>query len=194
MFASLTGASAQPATPENSALVNSSTNSQTGGREPSAVVKTTPKVFIQFLADQSFMAKYRLATSILSNKLPKLTFEAVFTALVEDFIRRNEPIDRHVRRERSAGKGLHPTDRTPVPLRTRDAVFARDHGRCTFVGSDGKRCDETIRLHVDHIKPVARGGSNEMSNLRLLCAQHNRLQAERILGRDVIKRAESRCP
>ena len=132
------------------------------------------------------MAKYRVATSLLSNKLTKLTFESVFVALIEDFIRRHEPVERHLRRERAAAHAQHTADRTPVPLRTRDAVFARDRGRCTFVGSDGKRCDETIRLHVDHIKPVARGGTNDIANLRLLCARHNQLQAERILGRDAM--------
>lgn len=180
-------ASSSPATPpEPGALVNSSTNSHTGGEEPSAIVTTTPKVYIQFLADQSFMAKYRTATALLSNKLTKLTFESVFVALIEDFIRRHEPVERHLRRERAEARTQHVADRTPVPLRTRDAVFTRDRGRCTFVGSDGKRCDETIRLHVDHIKPVARGGTNDIANLRLLCARHNQLQAEKILGRDVM--------
>jgi 5-methylcytosine-specific restriction endonuclease McrA len=187
MFDSSPHASSQhAASAETGALGNSSTNSQTGAKQSFIPVATQPKVFIQFLADQSFMAKYRIATAILSNKLPKLTFEAVFTALTEEFIRRHEPVERHLRRERAAVGGSHAVDRTPVPLRTRDAVFARDRGRCTYVGSDGKRCDETIRLHVDHIKPVARGGSNDMSNLRLLCARHNQLQAERILGRDVM--------
>lgn len=166
-------------------LVNSFANSQTGGKESSTPVLTQPKVYIQFLADQSFMAKYRVATSILSNKLPKLTFEAVFVALIEDFIRRNEPMERHARRERNAARE-HATDRAPLPVRTRDAVFMRDRGRCTFVGSDGKRCDASLRLHVDHIKPVALGGTNDMTNLRLLCARHNQLQAERLLGRDVM--------
>lgn len=171
---------------ESSALVNSTTNSRSGGKESSTLVVTQPKVYIQFLADQSFMAKYRVAASILSNKLPKLTFESVFTALVEDFIRRNEPVERHARRERAAASEPRGFQRLAIPVRTRDAVFARDRGRCTYVGSDGKRCDETLRLHVDHIKPVARGGSNDASNLRLLCARHNRLQAEKILGRDTM--------
>ena len=185
MFASSPDASLQPKTPSApGAIVNASTNSQTGGKQSSTIVATQPKVYIQFLADQSFMAKYRTATALLSNKLPKLTFEAVFVALIEEFIRRHEPSERHLRRERATALGHHAGARTPIPLRTRDAVFARDRGRCTYVGSDGKRCDETIRLHVDHIKPVARGGTNDIANLRLLCARHNQLQAERILGRD----------
>ena len=182
----------QPSSPEPGALVNASTNSQTGGKPSSITIATQPKVYIQFLADQSFMAKYRTATALLSNKLPKLTFEAVFVALIEDFIRRHEPVERHLRRERAATGVHHTAGRTPIPLRTRDAVFARDRGRCTFVGSDGKRCDETIRLHVDHIKPVARGGSDDISNLRLLCARHNQLQAEKILGRNVMNRNRNR--
>jgi 5-methylcytosine-specific restriction endonuclease McrA len=154
-------------------------------KEPSPIAMQS-KVFIQFLVDQSFMRKYRSAITVLSNRLPRLTFEAVFTALIDEFIRQHEPIERHQRRERAIARSGEAGGRTAVPLRTRDAVFARDHGRCTFVGSDGKRCDETIRLQVDHIKPVARGGSNDITNLRLLCARHNRLQAERILGRTVM--------
>jgi len=148
------------------------------------VVVTQSRVYIQFLADQSFMIRYRIAASLLSNKFPRLTFEAVFGALIDEFIHRHAPEERHARREKAAtARERETAGRDAIPVRTRDAVFARDLGRCTFVGSDGKRCDETIRLHVDHIKPVAHGGSNEITNLRLLCARHNMLQAEKILGR-----------
>jgi 5-methylcytosine-specific restriction endonuclease McrA len=153
---------------------------------PPAPLATQPKVFIQFLVEKSFMTKYRIAIDVLSNRLPRLTFEAVFTALLDDFIRRNEPVTRHERRELAAIRADERRARSPIPVGTRDAVFARDLGRCTFVGSDGKRCNETLRLHVDHINPVARGGSNDIGNLRLLCAQHNQLQAERLLGRGVM--------
>jgi len=153
------------------------------GRQHPPVV-TQSRVYIQFLADQSFMIRYRIAASLLSNKFPRLTFEAVFGALIDEFIHRHAPEERHARREKAAtARGAETASRDAIPARTRDAVFARDLGRCTFVGSDGKRCDETIRLHVDHIKPVAHGGSNEITNLRLLCARHNMLQAEKILGR-----------
>lgn len=149
-------------------------------------IETQAKVYIQFLVDKSFMTKYRTAIDVLSNRIPRLTFEAVFTALLDDFIRRNEPVTRHQRREHTAVRADERRARPPLPVGTRDAVFARDLGRCTFVGSDGKRCNETLRLHVDHIKPVARGGTDHIANLRLLCARHNQLQAERLLGRGVM--------
>lgn len=169
-----------------SAAMSSSAGSPIERKPSPAPIATQAKVYIQFLADQSFMAKYRIATALLSNRLPRLTFEAVFVALIEDFIRRHEPVERHQRREQAAARADDAGGRAAIPVRTRDAVFARDRGRCTYVGSDGKRCDETIRLHIDHIKPVARGGSNDISNLRLLCARHNQLLAERILGRGVM--------
>lgn len=177
----------RPAGPAgNGPTAGESTNAPVAGARSPVPLVTRPRVYIQFLADQSFMVKYRAATELLSNRLPRLTFEAVFAALIDDFIRRHEPVARHQRREQAAANPGRTSDRRPLPARTRDAVFARDRGRCTFVGSDGKRCNETLRLHVDHIKPVARGGTDDLANLRLLCARHNRLQAQRLLGRGVM--------
>jgi hypothetical protein len=69
-----------------------------------------------------------------------------------------------------------------IPAKTSDAVFIRDKHRCTHVGTNGKRCKSTYRLQIDHIVPYARGGTNALSNLRLLCAKHNKLEAKRVYG------------
>lgn len=48
---------------------------------------------------------------------------------------------------------------------TRRRVWERDAGRCV-------RCNSPQRLrtmHIDHIVPLSRGGSNGMDNLRCLC-------------------------
>jgi hypothetical protein len=79
-----------------------------------------------------------------------------------------------------------------IPATARDAVFTRDKGRCTFVGSTGKRCDATHHLQVDHIVPYARGGTNAIANLRLLCERHNKQESERILGANTVKRFRRR--
>jgi hypothetical protein len=42
------------------------------------------------------------------------------------------------------------------------------------------------------VTPFARGGPSTPSNLRLLCAQHNRLEAERIYGFDVRERIRTK--
>ena len=79
-----------------------------------------------------------------------------------------------------------------IPIALRDKVFARDNARCTYVGKNGKRCGSTHNLQIDHIKPFARGGQNTLSNLRLLCGKHNRHEAKRILGSDVMNQYNKR--
>jgi hypothetical protein len=79
--------------------------------------------------------------------------------------------------------GRYKTSRYISPA-TKDAVYNRDKGQCTYVGSNGKRCDSKwdLEIHHNHI-PFALGGDNSKSNLRLLCATHNKLEAERVYGR-----------
>jgi 5-methylcytosine-specific restriction endonuclease McrA len=79
-----------------------------------------------------------------------------------------------------------------IPAAVREKVFARDKGCCSYIGKTGRRCGSTQALQVDHIKPFARGGPNSASNLRLLCAKHNRLAAEEVFGEDFAKRSLSR--
>jgi 5-methylcytosine-specific restriction endonuclease McrA len=40
-------------------------------------------------------------------------------------------------------------------------------------GARCARCGASGQLHVDHIYPVKHGGSNELSNLQLLCRTCN---------------------
>ena len=69
-----------------------------------------------------------------------------------------------------------------VPNAVKRAVHARDGERCAFVSADGVRCGETGFLEYDHIDPVALGGASTVAGVRLLCATHNRHEAQRRLG------------
>jgi 5-methylcytosine-specific restriction endonuclease McrA len=69
-----------------------------------------------------------------------------------------------------------------VPAAIRRKVHARDGGRCTFVDERGCRCPKVHNLVYDHIQPIARGGLTTASNLRLLCPEHNQMEADRVFG------------
>ena len=56
-------------------------------------------------------------------------------------------------------------------------VWARDAGRCAFVGPAG-RCAETRFLELHHVVPFADGGPTVASNLQLRCRTHNMYEAE----------------
>ncbi|MBE6509535.1 MAG: hypothetical protein E7Z77_09020 [Methanobrevibacter sp.] len=62
------------------------------------------------------------------------------------------------------------TGRQPIPRKLRHQVFQRDGYRCRECGATNKQ----TRLHVDHIRPVAKGGTNDLSNLQTLCEACNR--------------------
>ena len=52
--------------------------------------------------------------------------------------------------------------------RIRAAVMARDNYLCQVCAADGR---VTPATEVDHIRPKARGGTDEMDNLRSICRQ-----------------------
>ena len=58
-----------------------------------------------------------------------------------------------------------------VPSTVLYDVLKRDH-ECVLCGA-APEIDSDVRLHVDHIVPRSKGGSNEMSNFQVLCAECN---------------------
>lgn len=82
--------------------------------------------------------------------------------------------------------------RKAIPEKVRLFVYHRDGGRCTFTNEAGERCSATGNLEIDHITPVARGGTNEPENLRLMCRAHNNLQAEWAFGREFVQNKKTR--
>lgn len=59
--------------------------------------------------------------------------------------------------------------RKPLSKKIRFEIFKRDSFKCQYCG---KSAPEVI-LHVDHIKPVKEGGTNDMTNLITSCADCN---------------------
>ena len=62
--------------------------------------------------------------------------------------------------------------RKPLPASLRWEILKRDNFTCTACGASRER-DKRVRLHVDHIHPVSKGGTDDPSNLRTLCGRCN---------------------
>lgn len=74
----------------------------------------------------------------------------------------------------------HAMKRAPSGERIkRDAIFERDGGRCRMCG-----CDLTVLpvWHLDHIVPLALGGTHEWANLQALCRPCNSSKGARLEG------------
>lgn len=60
--------------------------------------------------------------------------------------------------------------RSSIPPGLRFKVFNRDNFRCVYCGrgpSDG------VKLQVDHVQPVSKGGTNDLLNLVTACSECN---------------------
>jgi 5-methylcytosine-specific restriction endonuclease McrA len=107
---------------------------------------------------------------------PALIVDRALTVLVEQLERSRCAAARRPRAPRRVR-----TMTRHVPASVRRAVWARDAGRCAFIGADG-RCPETGWLELHHVVPFARGGMSTAENLELRCNAHNAYEAEREFG------------
>jgi 5-methylcytosine-specific restriction endonuclease McrA len=169
--------------------------------EGPAAVQLERWALVHFRTREVVIKKLERVRSIASHRLPgNAPLDQVVEFLADRFLEREDPAERHARREeRKNRRQRMPEARSEegsphIPKRVRDHVFARDKGQCTYVSPNGKRCGSTRVLQVDHIHPIARGGPNTPDNLRLLCAYHNRLEAERLMGRGGPFQRPSRGP
>jgi len=154
------------------------------------------KMLVQLLASEEQVEKLEKVKRLLSGVNPNLPLADVIEVLADEYLERHSPEARRARRETRKGSASLDSRRREckntqpsrdIPDAIRDEVFIRDGGQCTFVSADGRRCECKIDLEVDHINPYAVGGSHDLSNLRLLCGGHNKLAAERAMGKHVMQ-------
>ena len=78
------------------------------------------------------------------------------------------------------------SDSRDIPAAVRRAVWARDGGRCAFVGTYG-RCTETAFLEYHHCQPFAAGGRATVENIELRCRAHNAYESQLFFTGDVAR-------
>ncbi len=69
-------------------------------------------------------------------------------------------------------------ERHPIPKSIRFEIFKRDKFTCQYCG---KKAPDII-LHVDHINPVSKGGTNDLLNLITSCVDCNLGKSNRTLS------------
>ncbi len=70
--------------------------------------------------------------------------------------------------------------RAPIPSGLRQQIYRRDKETCRYCGRRGRG----VRLELDHVFPVSRGGGDQLANLVTSCRECNRTKGATILGDD----------
>jgi len=168
----------------------------TGSGFPQPMPILKKKYKLEFAVEPECMKKIEEVKSLLSRKYPDgVPLGKLLEEMADEYLEKHSPERKKKRREKRKAKqesknkkknGNHKhTNRSRhIPQAVQDEVYARDKGCCTYVGSDGRRCNSTWNLEIDHIMPFARGGGHSIENLRLRCAAHNQLEAEKTYGKE----------
>jgi 5-methylcytosine-specific restriction endonuclease McrA len=145
---------------------------------------------VQFTASEDLKRKLERAKDLLSHANPTRDLAVIVERAVDLLLGELEKTRR--------GKAKRARRRTPrrpggsngrAARATRREVFERDGDQCTYVGPDGKRCEATAFLELDHVDSRALGGGDESHNLRVRCRAHNRLWAEQTFGKQHVARS-----
>jgi hypothetical protein len=149
--------------------------------ERERIVSPTERELRLVISEELHLKLTRLK-DLLSHAMPEATTTDLLDRLATDALAKLER-DRNILVHTAAvqTKKLPSGVRIALPAPLKRAVWTRAGGRCEFA-AQGRRCSSRHRLEIDHRMPLARGGSNEFSNLRLICREHQLAEAERTLG------------
>lgn len=131
---------------------------------------------LQITIGGSTLEKLRLAKDMLRHAIPSgddaAVLDRAFTALLADLARSKFAAAESPQPPRAASPGSR-----HVPADVKRAVWLRDLGRCAFVGTDGRRCNERAFVEFHHVQPYAAGGEATVENVQLRCRRHNDYEA-----------------
>lgn len=145
---------------------------------------------VQFTEEEA--RELERAREILSHAIPGATMAQVIVRLAREFNQRRDPLRKVKRLDAPMTQdNLAATPRRAiarkVSTRQRRDIIQRAGGRCGYIDPISKReCGSRYQLEIDHIVPLAYGGTNHSSNLRCLCRKHNQWMAEREFGRELM--------
>ncbi len=153
-------------------------------------------VRLEVTLSKSQWQKLEKMRELLSNSVPDGTWDKILEYVSDKVIQQKDKsrVINRVQKKKSSVRDLAVSceqlkkprtdnhtgnyQRTYISKSTERIVFNRDQF-CQFTTKStsettSKICGSKWQLNIDHIQPVWAGGTNDVSNLRVLCGQHNR--------------------
>jgi 5-methylcytosine-specific restriction endonuclease McrA len=146
---------------------------------------------VRFTISRDTHEKLQLARDLLRHAIPSGDVAAVVDRALTLLVKHLQSAKHAATlRPRSSEACRASYNRRYIPAAVRRAVWARDDGRCAFIGAVG-RCSERTMLEYHHRIPFADGGQATADNLELRCRAHNGYEAARWSGADIARDANA---
>jgi len=157
---------------------------------PAVVAPLAPdRYHVQLTASRELRDKIEEAKALLRHKVPSgdlaTILDRALTVLIAKVKKERFGVGRKPR-NKELPEG--PATSRHIPDAIKRAVYERDGGQCTFVGPDGKRCEERGFLELDHLDGFARHKEHRTSRVSLRCSAHNQYAAEVMYGPELMAR------
>ena len=176
---------------------------------PTILQPAEPDAFnFRFSADRNFKDKFERLAEVLGVENTQKHMADILETALDIALEKKDPkkkLERRKKRENSSKtkSRLNEISKNDEPAKSRyiasevsERVHARANYQCEFHANDGRRCSSRTGLQIEHVRPFAIYHSNDERFLKLLCADHNGLAAERVYGPAFIQRKidERRTP
>ncbi len=140
---------------------------------------------IRLVVDEGLLEQLKELQALLAHSLPGASIKDVIQYAVSQAIEKNAHKEPKLSQPalHAQNEALRLSEAAPLSeAEIKRRVWARDCGRCGYVGPDGRKCGTRRGLEFDHVVPLACGGETAVENLRLRCRPHNRLEAIQNFG------------
>ncbi|MDG0816003.1 HNH endonuclease [Bdellovibrio svalbardensis] len=149
-------------------------------------VQADESVRVELTLSRELHDKIKQAQELLSHSLPSGDLVAFLEFVSDKVIKQKTAVrgkSQVTNCDRAAGENLQASSTATVAVRSTIYKHVLQKQKCCqFKDASGKQCGSRWHLQIDHVQPRWAGGGNEVENLQVLCAQHNRLKYRKESG------------
>lgn len=140
-------------------------------------------VRLEITLTQKQFEELKTAQSLLSHICPSADLGEIIATLAQKFNQLKlgkENSLQVVKPTTQSFMGARKSKRKYISVKIKRSLLRKSNNSCEHTSSSGARCGSQFQLQIDHVNPVALGGSNSVENLRVLCRTHNNYEARRL--------------
>lgn len=120
-------------------------------------------------------------STFFQRKLEEELFSEDYSYFLEKMISKKENeikiLKKELDRIKNEEKLKNENNRKTIRGKVRLEVFERDNYQCQVCGAT---IGDGVKLHIDHIVPVSKGGTDDIDNLQVLCDKCNLSKSNRL--------------